>query len=85
MIVLNYIVTEEQGLHATPSGMLVKITSKMKSKITVKQGERKEDARNIFGLMALRIRQGQEIQVLIEGETEMEDAKTIKEFLEENL
>ncbi len=85
MIVLNYIVTEEQGLHATPSGMLVKITSKMKSKITVKQGERKEDARNIFGLMALRIRQGQEVQVLIEGETEMEDAKAIKEFLEENL
>lgn len=85
MITLNYTIKDKQGLHARTSGFLVKKANEMKSKVVVKKGNRIESARDIFGVMRLGAKKGEEIQIIIEGENEEKDVEKMKKFLMEYL
>lgn len=85
MVSFNYVVTDELGIHARPAGLLVKEAGKLGSKITICKGEKKGDAKKIFGIMGLMVKQNEEVTVTVEGDTEEADAAVIKAFFENNL
>lgn len=85
MVKFNYVIKDALGIHARPAGLLVKEAAKLGSKITIKKGEKSGDAKKIFGIMGLGVKQNDEVVIEVEGNTEQEDAEVIKAFFENNL
>ncbi len=82
---IKYVVTDEIGLHARPAGLLVKTVTGFDSNITIKKGTMESNAKSIIGIMALGIKNGEEVTIIIDGPDEAEASETIRIFLNENL
>lgn len=80
----EFVVTDPQGIHARPAGLLVKEAKKFESNISVFKGARKGDLKKIFTVMALGVKQGETIKVQVEGTDEEQAASTVEAFLKEN-
>lgn len=80
----EFVVTDPQGIHARPAGLLVKEAKKIESNISVFKGARKGDLKKIFTVMALGVKQGETIKVQVEGADEEQAASTVEAFLKEN-
>lgn len=78
------VVTDPQGIHARPAGLLVKEAKKFESNISVFKGARKGNLKKIFTVMALGVKQGETIKVQVEGADEEQAASTVEAFLKEN-
>ena len=85
MKTFNFKVTDPQGLHARPAGVLVKAAAAYESSITIEKGEKKADAKRLLNLMGLGIKCGEEITVTIEGNDEEVAAQGLETFFRENL
>lgn len=85
MVLFEFTVKDENGLHARPAGLLVKEAMKCKSSVTLKKGIKKGDAKKIFNVMGLSVKHGDIIQVEVEGDSEENDAKLLKDFITENI
>lgn len=81
----NYIITDPEGIHARPAGLLVKEAGKYESIITLEVNGKKADAKRIFGVMGLGAKKDMELRVIIEGSDEDTAAEAIEGFLKENL
>lgn len=81
----TYTITDPQGMHARPAGVLVKEAAKYQSKITIEKDGKSGDAKRIFAVMGLGVKCGQAITVKVEGDDEAEAATAIEEFLKANL
>ncbi|MBQ8230308.1 MAG: HPr family phosphocarrier protein [Lachnospiraceae bacterium] len=81
----RYIIKDAEGIHARPAGELVKEAKNFASAVKVVKGDKSADAKKIFGLMGLGVKQGEEIQVQIEGEDEQQAAAALAAFLKANL
>ncbi|MBP1753943.1 MAG: Phosphotransferase System HPr (HPr) Family [Firmicutes bacterium] len=82
---IRYIVTDEIGLHARPAGLLVKTVTGFDSNITIKKGTMESNAKSIIGVMALGVKNGEEVTFIIDGSDEAEASETLGIFLNENL
>lgn len=80
----EFVVTDPQGIHARPAGLLVKEAKKFESTISVFKGARKGDLKKIFTIMALGVKQGETIKVQVEGTDEEQAASAVEAFLKEN-
>lgn len=80
----EFVVTDPQGIHARPAGLLVKEAKKFESNISVFKGARKGDFKKIFTIMALGVKQGETIKVQVEGADEEQAASAVEAFLKEN-
>lgn len=80
----EFVVTDPQGVHARPAGLLVKEAKKFESNISVFKGARKGDLKKIFTVMALGVKQGEAIKVQVEGADEEQAASAVEAFLKEN-
>ena len=67
---IKYVVSDPQGIHARPAGVLVKTAAGFKSKITITKGEKSGDLKRIFGVMGLCVKQNDEVTITCEGEDE---------------
>lgn len=87
MKTIVYAITDPMGLHARPAGLLVKKAASFQSNITVKNvGTGKTvDAKRIMGVMSLGVKQGNEIELSIEGDDEENAQEALSVFLKENL
>lgn len=81
----NYTITDPQGIHARPAGMLVKEAAKFQSAITIEKDGKTGDAKRIFAVMGLAAKCGNTITVKVDGIDEDEAAKAIEEFLKANM
>lgn len=81
----NYVVKDELGIHARPAGLLVKEAGKFESVITIKKGEKSADAKRLFALMGLGVKQNDEVVVTAEGADEAEAIAAMEEFFNTNL
>lgn len=81
----TYVITDPEGIHARPAGLLVKEAGKYKSSITLVKGDKKGDAKRIFAVMGLVAKKGDSITLKIEGEDEDEAMTALEAFLKENL
>lgn len=80
----EFVVTDPQGIHARPAGLLVKEAKKFESNISIFKGARKGDLKKIFTIMALGVKQGETIKVQVEGADEEQAASAVEAFLKEN-
>ncbi len=80
----TFTITDPQGIHARPAGLLVKEAKKYESKITIAKGARTGDVKKIFAVMALGVKQGEEIKVTVDGTDEATAAAAMEAFLKEN-
>lgn len=81
----TYIITDAVGIHARPAGMLVKQAKECTSEIIVTSKGKSADAKKILMLMALGVKQGDEVTVEVSGGNEDADATNMEKFFKENL
>lgn len=81
----DYVLEVSEGIHARPAMALANMARSLSSKITVVHGQRKANAKNMPALLALRAFQGDKITFMVEGETEEEDTRILKQFCDFNL
>lgn len=81
----TYTITDPEGIHARPAGLLVKEAKSYSSSITIKKDGKSADAKKIFTLMGLACKQGNEITVEISGDDEDAASAAMEKFLKENL
>ncbi len=85
MKTLEYVITDELGIHARPAGMLVKEASKFASRIMVASPKKEVDAKRIMGVMSMGAKKGETLKFTIEGADEDAAAEAIEAFLKANL
>ncbi len=81
----RYTITDETGIHARPAGLLVKEAGKYQSKIVLSTGEKRAEATKLMAVMALGIKCGQSVEILVEGGDEEQALTAMKNFFEQNL
>ena len=81
----TYVITDKEGIHARPAGELVKLAKSYASSVSVIKKGKKADAKKVFGLMGLGVKQGMEITVQVEGVDEETAAAALETFLKDNL
>lgn len=81
----KYVITDPAGIHARPAGELVKAVKAFQCSVTIAKDGNAADAKRIFGVMGLAVKQGQEITMTAEGPDEDEAIGVIETFLKENL
>ena len=77
----QYVITDPLGIHARPAGELIKELSRFRSTITLARGEKTADARRIFALMGLAVKQGDRIVIRADGGDEEEAIEAAKKIL----
>lgn len=85
MQTVQYTVKDPVGLHARPAGLLVRCAQGLASSVTAQNGDRRADAKRLFAVMGLDVRQGDTVTFTLEGESERSDCETLKAFCERNL
>lgn len=85
MKTFTYTIKDEIGIHARPAGLLVKEAKKFSSKITIMKDGKSAEATKLMAIMAMGVKCGQKIDVVIEGEDEDAAYECIKAFFETNL
>ncbi|BCK01283.1 HPr family phosphocarrier protein [Anaerocolumna chitinilytica] len=81
----NHIIADPEGIHARPAGELVKLLKEYKSVVTINMNGKSADARRIFAVMGLGVKQGQEILITAEGEDEAEAVVALESFFQNKL
>ncbi|MCP1101835.1 phosphocarrier protein HPr [Aequitasia blattaphilus] len=85
MTEFKYLITDPEGIHARPAGELVKLAKTFASDIKISGNEKVGDTKKIFSIMALCIKQGQEVTLSCDGTDEVEAAAALEGFFKENL
>ncbi len=87
MKTIEYVITDPVGVHARPAGLLVKKAASYKSNIMLKNMEtgKSADAKRIMSVMSLGVKQGNKIELSIEGEDEDAASSGLEDFLKEHL
>lgn len=80
-----YTITDENGIHARPAGLLVKKASEFESEITIRLDEKSVDAKKIFSVMSLGAKNGDTVSVSVSGSDEETAEKELSEFFKTNL
>ena len=80
-----YTITDPEGIHARPAGILVKEAAKFSSKITIGKDGKDVDAKRILGVMGLGVKKDQEIVLRADGDDEDAAIEKLSTFLQENL
>ena len=81
----KYVITDPEGIHARPAGILVKQAAGYQSSVKIAKGEKSADAKRIFGVMGLGVKTGEEITVTVEAADEDTAAAELETFFKENL
>jgi phosphocarrier protein HPr len=82
---ITYVIQDAVGIHARPAGELAKIAKSGQSEVNISANGKQVALKKLMAVMALGIKQGQEIELSIEGEDEEAIAAALQDFLEKNL
>lgn len=85
MQIFQYAIKNPVGLHARPAGLLVKCAQGLASSVTAQNGDLRADAKRLFAVMGLAVKQGDTVTFTLEGESERSDCEALKAFCEQNL
>ena len=81
----TYTITDAEGIHARPAGLLVKEANQFSSSVKISKGGNPVDAKRIFAVMGLGAKQGETVTITVDGADEEEAAAKLEEFLKKNL
>ncbi len=86
MTTFQYTVTDAQGVHARPAGLLVKhLASYPEHSISISKDGKSADAKRLFALMGLCIKCGDTITVTVDGADSATAAAALEAFLQETV
>ncbi len=80
-----YVITDPQGIHARPAGLLVKAAKEFACDIRSAKGGKEMSAKAIFGVMGLGAKKGDELVLRFEGADEDAAYETVSKFMQDNL
>lgn len=81
----TYVITDPEGIHARPAGELVKVAKEFSSKITLTKDGKSGDCKKIFGIMALAVKNGNEVTLTFDGEDEEAACEKVSAFMKANM
>lgn len=84
MTQFQYTITDPNGLHARPAGVLVKEAQKFSSSVKLTRGEKSADLKRLFAVMGMGVKCGETVEVTVEGDDEAQAAQTLETFFQEN-
>ena len=79
----TYTITDPNGIHARPAGLLGKQLKAFKSTVTIFKGDKNVDMKKLLALMGLGVKQGDAVTIKVEGEDEEACAAALEKFLKE--
>lgn len=87
MTTISYSIQDEVGIHARPAGMLVKASTGFGSDIVITntRNSKTADAKRLFSVMGLEAKQGDTIEITINGDDEADAKAFLEDFLKNNL
>lgn len=84
MKTFQYKVKDALGLHARPAGLLVKCATACDSDVTMESNGKTANAKRLFAVMGLCVKQNDEVKFTVNGAAEESDCAKLKAFCEEN-
>lgn len=81
----KYVITDPEGIHARPAGMLVKAAKGYDCDIKIAKNGKAMNCKAIFGVMGLGIKKGEEVTMTFDGADEEAACAEIQKFMQENL
>lgn len=81
----EFIIQDEQGLHARPAGLLVKAAAQYPCHVSLTTGGKTVDAKRLFGVMGLAVKCGDTIKIACDGPQEQDAADSMRRLLEDSL
>ncbi len=84
MNTFDYTITDPNGLHARPAGLLVKQAQAFGCEITVSCHGKSANLKKLLAVMGLGVRCGDTVTVTAEGEGSADCARVLRKFFEEN-
>lgn len=81
----TYVITDKEGIHARPAGLVVAEAKKYASALTIENKGKKADLKRIFGVMGLCVKCGESIVVTAEGADEEAASAAVEKVFKENL
>ncbi|HNZ80481.1 MAG: HPr family phosphocarrier protein [Bacteroidales bacterium] len=85
MTSFTHTIADPLGIHARPAALLVKTASAFRSSIVLRHGDKEISAKKMIALMSLGLKQGDKLEIRIEGEDEEQAGQAMKKILEEQL
>jgi phosphocarrier protein len=80
-----YTITDPQGVHARPAGLLIKKMQEFSSAFFISRGADRIDGKKLIALMKLKIKHGEILKIEAEGDDEEAAVEAIQTFLTQNL
>lgn len=82
MVTQKVVVTEPLGLHLRPAGVFCEESVKYQSKIQIRKGTSLLNAKSVLGVLAARVKCGDEVELICEGEDEQEALEALVRILQ---
>ncbi|MDE6759607.1 MAG: HPr family phosphocarrier protein [Lachnospiraceae bacterium] len=83
MVTQKIVVAEPSGLHLRPAGKLCEMCLEYQSKIQIKKGTNIANAKSVLGILAARVQQGDEIEIICDGADEDEALAALVTVMQE--
>lgn len=81
MLTQELIIKNKSGLHARPASLWVQTAGRFSSKIRIKRGDSIVDGKSILGILSLGLASGSTIEILVEGDDEIEAAAALEKLM----
>lgn len=78
-------VVNPSGLHLRPAALLANTATKCESDVTIIYGEKRINAKSVLNVITSGIKQGTEIEVQCEGDSEEEDLRSVIDAIKSGL
>ena len=78
----EFIIVNEQGLHARPASELVKLANTFESDLSLTYNGASVDLKSIMGVLSLGVKRGTSVLIKADGPDEIEAMKSIQKLLE---
>ncbi|WP_420935051.1 HPr family phosphocarrier protein [Alteromonas sp. A081] len=75
-------IVNKLGLHARAATQLVQLANQFDAKIILEKGDKQADASSVLGLMMLESHQGEQVNVIVEGNDAENALAAIEKLIE---
>ncbi|MBQ4058488.1 MAG: HPr family phosphocarrier protein [Lachnospiraceae bacterium] len=82
MVAQKIVVAKISGLHLRPAGKISETCLQYACKIQIKKGDCVANAKSVLGLLAARVRQGDEIEIICDGADEQKALQAVIEVIQ---
>lgn len=82
MVTQKIVVAEVSGLHLRPAGKISEVCLRYTCKIQIRKGDHIANAKSVLGLLAARVQQGDEIEIICDGADESEALEAVIDVIQ---